>query len=274
MVTTLQPVTLVRYPLVPRLLSVARVERVTPLMVRVTLNGDDLAGFRTDDAEDHVKLVLPPEGANRPVMPSLADSRLAFPVDQPRPIQRDYTPRCFSPERNELAIDLYLHGHEGPAVRWAVSVQPGHQVGVLGPRGSHRVSSEFDWYLLAGDASALPAIARRIEELPAGKRVIALIEVAGRTEEQEIATAADLSLTWLHRHPADRGASPLDQAIRSVAIPAGPGFVSVAGEANDVLSIRRYLLRERGFPQEWTRFSGHWKRGVVDYDHHAPLDDE
>jgi len=34
----------------------------------------------------------------------------------------------------------------------------------------------FDSYLLIGDETALPAIARRLEELPAGRTVLAVIE--------------------------------------------------------------------------------------------------
>ena len=64
-------------------------------------------------------------------------------------------------------IDFVLHG-DGPAASWAANAVAGSLVGQGGPRGSLVVSDDFDWYLLAGDETALPSIARRLEELPPG----------------------------------------------------------------------------------------------------------
>lgn len=64
-----------------------------------------------------------------------------------------------------------------------------------GPRGSFVVPLEYDWHLLVGDESALPAIARRLEELPPGKPVIALIEAAA---EAAVARAVRQALVDTH----------------------------------------------------------------------------
>ncbi|MEK0096867.1 siderophore-interacting protein, partial [Bordetella pertussis] len=71
-----------------------------------------------------------------------------------------------------------------------------------GPRGSFVVPLEYDWHLLVGDESALPAIARRLEELPPGKPVIALIEVADPAARLALSTRAQASVQWLLREPA------------------------------------------------------------------------
>lgn len=79
---------------------------------------------------------------------------------------RDYTPRGFDPVALTLEIDFALHG-AGPATRWEAQAQGGQRLGVGGPRGSFIRPTDFDGHLLIGDDTALPAIARRLAELPA-----------------------------------------------------------------------------------------------------------
>ncbi|HYH12130.1 MAG TPA: siderophore-interacting protein, partial [Thermomicrobiales bacterium] len=193
---------------------------------------------------------------------------------QPRPVTRDYTPRRFDAKSRMLVIDFVVHG-AGVASDWAERAEPGMQLGIAGPRGSIIVDDDFDWYLAVGDETALPSIARRLEEAPASQRIVAVIEVENVTEEQEIETAADSSVYWVHRNGAPAGStSLLFEALRELPLPEGEGFTWVEGEATTVRDIRRYLLNERGFDREHCRFSGHWKLGVVNHDHHAPIDED
>ena len=74
-----------------------------------------------------------------------------------------------------------LHG-DGPASTWAAQAKPGQQIVIGGPRGSMIIPDAYDWYFLAGDETALPAIGRRLEELPATARVVAVIEVEDKAE--------------------------------------------------------------------------------------------
>src|SRR3546814_7647576 len=87
------------------------------------------------------------------------------------PISRDFTPRHFDHARTELTIDVALHAH-GPATDWAATVTEGQEVGIGGPRGSMLIPDSFHTHLLIGDETALPAIARRVEELPLSCRAI------------------------------------------------------------------------------------------------------
>jgi NADPH-dependent ferric siderophore reductase len=140
-----------------------------------------------------------------------------------------------------------------------------------GPRGSLVVSSDFDWYLLAGDETALPSIARRLEELPPTARAIVVLEVADATEELALDSRASIDLTWLHRDGAEPGTTDLlERAIRDLELPNGDGFAWVAAEADAVRPLRTHLREERGLPKAWTRITGYWKRGSAD--HHDPPD--
>jgi NADPH-dependent ferric siderophore reductase len=250
--------TRVRHELKRRLLTVKRVTNVTPKMLRVTLEGEDLAGFVSAAHDDHCKLMFPLPGQDRPVPPA-PDA----PEDTPRPPARDYTPRRYDAAAGELDIDFVLHG-DGPAASWAEQVEPGHFLSVGGPRGSFVVSNDFDWYLLVGDETALPAIGRRLEELPSTTRAIVIAEIADPSEEQPFTSQAQTEVTWVHRGGAEAGdPSLLVDALARAKLPAGDGYAWAAGEAETAKALRRHLVEERGHPKEWVKAAAYWKRGAV-----------
>src|SRR5437660_2558815 len=78
-----------------RTLEVRRAERLTPHMVRITLAGEELAGFESPAPTQHLKLVLPEPGQDRPVMPDPSIPRGASVPGQPRPLMRTYTVRRY-----------------------------------------------------------------------------------------------------------------------------------------------------------------------------------
>ena len=253
----------VRHETKRRLAQVRAVSQLTPKMVRIVLAGDELSGFVSAAHDDHVKLFFPPPGTEKPVLPTQGPNGPVYPEDAPKPAARDYTPRRYDAAANTLTIDFVLHG-EGPATSWATHARPGHFLGVGGPRGSFIVPDDFDWYLFAGDETALPAIARRLEELPAGARAIAAIEVADAAEEQPLASRARLDISWLHRDGAPPGETPLLlDAIAALALPPGEGYAWVAAEAGTAKSVRRHLVDARALPKDRVKAAAYWKRGAV-----------
>jgi NADPH-dependent ferric siderophore reductase len=244
----------VRHEVRVRLLEVREVEELTPRMRRITLTGD-LSGFASDGADDHVKLFFGPNGTP-PVLPNLGDGP-QYPEGVEPPAMRDFTPRRFDVERGELVVDFALHG-AGPAATWAASARPGSMLGQAGPRGSRVVSDDFAWYLLAGDETALPSIARRLEELPASARAIVIAEVDNADERIELQTEAQLEQTWIYRADGDPGA--FDRAIRTVTFPAGDGFVWIAGEAETIRPLREHIRGERAHPKAFMHLTDYWTR--------------
>ena len=69
------------------------------------------------------------------------------------------------------------------------------------------IPTTFDWHLLIGDDTGLPAIARRLEELPAGTRAVVLAEVDSAADEVAFKSAAEVSVTWVHRNGAEAGST-------------------------------------------------------------------
>ncbi|WP_027798410.1 siderophore-interacting protein [Paraburkholderia dilworthii] len=260
----------VRHPLKFRLLQVTKVQALTPHLVRVTFTGEDLHDFMSASFDDHIKVFFPEPGADKPVLPEAGPDGPVFPEGR-RPIARDFTPRRFDREARELDIEFAMH-EAGPAATWAAQAEVGQYLGIGGPRGSLVIPTGFDWHLLIGDDTALPAIARRLEELPAGKRVAAVIEVADPSARIELETQAELHLVWRYRSEAGSRGEALLQAVRETYLPEnGEGYVWAAGESATIRTIRYHLCTERGVDKARIRAASYWKQGAAAV--HETIDD-
>lgn len=250
----------VRHALRFRHLSVLRTQKISPHMVRITLGGADLAGFNSPGFDDHVKVFFPDAVTGELVLPHGPPGSDA-PQEGPRPTMRDYTPRGFDPAALTLEIDFALH-EAGPATTWAAEAQVGQKLGVGGPRGSFILPTDFDGHLLIGDDTALPAIARRLAELPAQAPVLVLAEVDGPADEQIFESAANMTVVWVHRqgtHPAHP--SLLLERLKTLALPPGDIHAWVACETGIAKGLRAHLVGERGINPKWIKAAGYWRQG-------------
>jgi NADPH-dependent ferric siderophore reductase len=246
----------VRHEVRFRILEVLRVTRVTPHLVRVTLGGDELEGFTSLGFDDHVKLFFPDATGALP-RPVMGPDGLNFPGG--RPPMRDYTPRSFDAAARTLDIEFAVH-EAGPATDWAVRAKAGDKLGVGGPRGSFVIPMNFDGYVLIGDDTALPAIARRLGELPAGAKVAVLAEVDSAADELTFETNADLTVHWVHRNGTG---NPLPAALRAAQLPAGDIYTWVACESGVAKELRAILVGEKQINKAWVKAAGYWRRGAV-----------
>ncbi|MGR9579726.1 siderophore-interacting protein [Pandoraea sputorum] len=262
----------VRHELRFRLLEVRSVEALTPHMVRVTLGGDDLEGFKSPGFDDHVKLFFPNPETGELAVPQIGPEGMAKPApgDAPR-LMRDYTPRQYDAVSKTLVIDFAMH-ESGPATQWARSAKPGDKLGVGGPRGSFVIPMNFDGYVLIGDDTALPAISRRLAELPAGALVFVFAEIDGPADRLRFTSEADVVVEWIYREGAPAGQSTaLIDALEVASLPAGDLHVWVAAEAGVAKAVRRHLVEARGLNPKWVKAAAYWRRG--DAAVHENLDD-
>ncbi|MEV6014102.1 MULTISPECIES: siderophore-interacting protein [unclassified Streptomyces] len=247
-----------RKPRKPHSAMVVRTERLTPHMQRVVLGGDTLADFATSGRTDHyVKLLFGPPGVTYPEPFDLERVREEFPREQ-WPVTRTYTVRAWDAETRELTLDFVVHGDEGLAGPWALRARPGEVVRFMGPGGAYAPDTDADWHLLAGDESALPAIAAALESLPDAATVRAFVEVSGPEEEQKI--DSDAEIVWLHRGDRPIGAA-LVEAVRALEFPEGRVHAFVHGEAGFVKELRALLRVEHRIPREDLSISGYWRLG-------------
>ncbi len=234
--TTLRRVERVRHELKRRDLTVKAVETLTPHFRRVTFVDESLSDFVSASFDDHIKLFVEPAGGGEPA-------------------RRDYTPRSFDNAARELVIEFALHG-DGSAADWAAQAKAGDRLAIGGPKGSLVVPLDYDWHLLAGDETAFPAVARRLEELPAGARAIVILQAADAADRREFRTAANVELQWVATD------AQMLAAVRTLALPAGEGYAWCAGEASCMAALRRELVEVKGHPGESIRAAAYWKRGA------------
>ena len=76
----------IRKDVVRRTLRVAAKEYITPRMLRIVFQSDDLQGFDSPSPDDHIKIFLKSSGDEKP-------------------ISRDFTPRTWDLEAGTITID-------------------------------------------------------------------------------------------------------------------------------------------------------------------------
>ena len=253
----------VPYPIGIRRTEVVRRGPVGTGLIRVTVGGPGTAGFESHAADEHVKLVFADaEGELR--LPEPDGLVLRWP--KPFPPAREYTVRRYDPATGEIDIDIALHG-DGLGANWARSVVPGDVIHVAGPPGGVIVPRNYDRYLLAGDLTALPAIARWLEELPRDAAGWAFIEVADAGEQIELSPPDGVEVVWQHRGDRPLGSDLLSEAVCRVRVPQGERvYVWAAGEAGALKPVRRWVRDELRLSKDDVNITGYWKRGVQNYD--------
>ena len=249
----------VRHPLRFRLLDVRKVQRITPNLVRITLGGNALEGFTSPGFDDHLKLFVPDPETNSLVLPMAGPDGPIWPEGR-KPMMRDYTPRYFDAEALTLDIDFALHT-AGPATQWAMQAEPGQKVGIGGPKGSFIVPTGFDGHLLIGDSTALPAISRRLLELPKGARAEVLLEVETLEDHINFDSEAEVKVTWVHCSGAADGSVPLVDALLALRMPTGFFHTWIGCESAQAKALRAHLVNECHANPKWIRASGYWRKG-------------
>lgn len=289
----------------------AQVRSLTPLtphFVRVRFESEDFVYFGTGRQDQRIKVIFPlPDRTLAdlgPLDPSESDDpgwygRWRQMADESRPVFRTYTVREIDPEARVLDVDFVDHGATGPAGRWLASAQPGDEVYIAGPdaRSVHHLGG-IDFrpggatrLLIAGDETAVPAIAAICERLPAHATAHVYCEVPSAADVLDLAVGPGVRVTWLARTGEKHGAL-LIPAIRSL-VEDNPGFLAesdappgdvdetdddallwdaaegasggfyawLAGEARAVKTLRRLLVREHNVDRTKVAFMGYWREG-------------
>jgi NADPH-dependent ferric siderophore reductase len=256
--------------------EVVRTEQLAPHMVRVVLgqagSGTGFDTFRPSEFTDsYVKIVFVPGDVDVDPLPRplTLDSFNTLPTEK-WPVIRTMTVRRADPAARELSIDVVVHGDHGMAGPWAAAAEPGQPVYLTGPGGAYAPDPSADWHLLAGDESALPAIAAALEALPADATGKAFIEIAGPEGEIDLSVPEGVQLNWIFRGGRadlagdDRAGdqAPLIEAITTALWLPGQAQVFIHGEAQAVMhNLRPYIRKQRGVDAKWASISGYWRRG-------------
>ncbi|WP_222194423.1 siderophore-interacting protein [Modestobacter italicus] len=238
-------------------LTVTAVRDVTPAVRRVTLTA---AAEVVAAAGPTLSLLVPRVDDPAPRWPQVArDGRIVWPQGSHGVALRSYTARRQDPDAGELDIDFVLHG-DGPAASWAAAAAPGAVLAVASaaPLGA----APAGWLLLAGDETAIPAISRILATAGPQTRGLALLEVAGPEEEQDLSGPPGVELRWLHRADAAPGSSLLADAVAALPRPDGEDLFAWVGAESATVRVVRADLRGRwGLRRHQHHAIGYWRQG-------------
>lgn len=133
---------------------------------------------------------------------------------------------------------------------------------------SHRpfiiIPTDFGWHLLVGDETAIPAIARRLEELSAGAVATVILHVDDPRDRRTFNTSALYNVQWVS------AAAELIQRVRELNPPDCDSYCWCAGEARTMAELRRILVEEKGMDRHAIRAAAYWKQGAVAHHENLP----
>ena len=295
----------------------AAADDLSPTMRRLVFTGETLDDFADPGWDQRIKLVLPaPDGGYNHLPdsgPQWYQQWLCLPQEQ-RPPLRTYTTRAVRRGSGgcEVDIDVVVHDpvNGGPAARWIHTAQAGAPAVLLGPSRSWLaaqppgavLSTGIDFippevterFLLGGDETAAPAIARILEELPVTARGIAMVEMPRNDDAVYLPRHPGFEVRVLGREGAGHG-ELLVKAVAAAAAQMSPAgrphqveeidvdrellwevprharggaalsrttlYAWLAGEASAVRAMRRHLVGERGLDRRTVAFMGYWRLG-------------
>lgn len=256
------PDTAPRAPRPQVVMEVVATQRINPHMVRLTFGGEGFKDFTDRPVTDkYIKLLFadPSLGLTPP-----------YDIDAIRrdhgpeavPVRRTYTVRKVDHQNGTIDVDFVVHGEDGLAGPWAAQAQPGDVVCFNGPGGNYKPEESVDWHLLAGDESALPAIATALEAMPSNAEGVAFIEVQDADDEIELAKPSAVEIRWVHRK-AEFTPTTTKLAAEVMKYPWRSGLVQVFahGEREMIKSLRRYLADDRGIDRRMMSLSAYWAYG-------------
>ncbi len=230
----------------PRELTVSDLQVLTPNMLRISLTGADLQDFPEGQESGYVKLMLEENG------------EIAL---------RTYTIREFDFDAKVLHLDFMLHADGGPASAWAMDAEVGSKVSVVGPGAKKLVDFGADWFLIAGDMTALPAVSVNIEQLPENARGYVAIEVISEEDIQELPVPEGVEIHWVVNPHSERKRFPLLEKVKEFDFLEGKPSMWIAAEFHTSRAIRRYLKLEKGVQRDEIYASSYWHLGLSDDQH-------
>ncbi len=238
---------------------------VTPNYMRITLQGENVANLYFQCPDDDVRVAIPKNLNDVPGELRVEyepEYTVYYPDDAPPYEVKAYTVRRYDLDRNEIDLDVALHG-KGLGDYWAQHAEPGQTVLVGGAWGSTIYEGTMDHLIMIGDETALPAIGHTIEKQAFTSNIIVVAEVRDEREHQEFVPSPDVNVTvhWVYRGEGVPGKNGvLESAVREL-VPLLPNTLYWGmGESATMRSIRRYLADDLGVHRKALSLGGYWKR--------------
>ncbi len=225
-------------------------------MVRVTLDGAELEGLTIPEPAASVRLLIPSGIGDDLEMPTWNGNEFLL-GDGSRPVIRTFTPRRLDSAALELDLDVVIHSG-GAVSTWIEAADVGSPAAVSGPGRGYTVDSDAAGFVLAGDETAIPAIAQLLEVIPASRPIQVIIEVADPSARLDLTLPDGSAVEWVDLDPAAPPGDALVPALTQLEIAPG-AKLWVAGEAAAMHRVRRHLFDDRALPRSDVTVRGYWK---------------
>lgn len=242
--------------------TVTGIERLSEELVRISFDCPGIRGRELPFTDHYIKLLFVPAEADYSWPYDLAEIKETLPRNL-HPVTRTYTFRHVDTGAGTFDVDFVTHGEAGLAGPWAKQATVGDVIAFVGPGGAWGPADTFEHFVLAGDESAAPAIARTLEELPQGATATAYVEVADEHAHFEIPQPEGVELVWVHRDGATHG-HRLSEAVREAGIPERHTSWFIHGVAEMLKEMRRFLFFDNEVARENVSISGYWRIGMTE----------
>ncbi len=246
-----------------RYLILSQKYAVSANLIRLVFTGSELADFPVDQESGYVKLLFPPEGEH-----SLDGQRLDDKSYFKQVRKRTLTIHAFDADKQELHLDGVTHSFgnsdQGPASCWMEQAEPGNGLWLSGPGEKKLIQAPADWYFLAGDMTALPAIAINLEQLPADAQGLVVIEVMSEADIVDLIKPDLMAVHWVINPTPKTPNRLLAERVRELSWLDGSPAVWVAGEFEMMRDLRRYFKQEKHIDKHLIYASSYWKIGESD----------
>ncbi|MEM1045019.1 MAG: siderophore-interacting protein [Pseudomonadota bacterium] len=235
-----------------QLATVESCEPVHDMMIRLRLQVDDCAALGTDGL--HIKLMVPTDADREPVWPAVAENGTTdWPHGPDRLHVRYYTIRSFDLARKTVTIDVVRH-YGGRIAEWVSSAGKGATLGLMGPGGGG-IPKTGGRMFLAGDYTALPAIARILEALPADAEGTVLVTARQPGSGRRYLPETSLSVCEVE----DAGLHA--EASRIVGEEADIQYAWFGGEFTEAQAMRKMFKQVLGLDKDHQLSVAYWRRG-------------
>ncbi|MDV5171361.1 siderophore-interacting protein [Photobacterium rosenbergii] len=251
----------------PVLLTVKTITDLSPNYRRICFTSEQLAHYPECSNGAHIKLMLAKPEQQQPVLPDMTPTGPKWQSPEDKPILRTFSIRQLRSEQHEIDIDFALHGEIGPASRFALTAKPGDHVGISPPGGPHPMRKPAEYYYIAGDLTAQPAISAMIEEMPAASQGYVAIQVSDARDIQDIACPPNLALRWFIGKPDET--APLIDSFRQQALTTENSYFWFGGEESIVLGLRRWARNELDVNRQQIYAIPYWRYGKDEDSYHT-----
>ncbi len=170
---------------------------------------------------------------------------------------RYFTLRAVDPACSRVVVDVVCHPG-GAVSNWAAGAQPGSQIGLMGPGGGS-VPRGRSPLLLAGDETALPAIARIMEECGSEVRGVAVIALPDGVRANAYLPESALLILPLPSWRFDRDVA----AMLSILADERFDYAWFGGEHSVAQPVRAVFKGTYGLGKGQQLSVSYWRRGKI-----------